>query len=79
MIRKAKETYLARESDLDEMCRLIFPALTKLGYTNSAKRKHLGTLLKTIKRTAKKCEFEIREVKMIEGLARRVLDFGESP
>jgi len=79
VIRKDRETYLAKESDLDEMCRLVLPALTKLGYTNSAKRKHLGTLVKTIKRTAKKSEFEIREVKMIEGLARRILDSSAEP
>ena len=74
VIQKKKEKYLACESDLDEMCRLIEPVLKRLGYTNGTKRSHLGLLLKTIKKTAKRCEFEIRDVRMIEGIARRIMD-----
>lgn len=74
VIQKNKDKYLAREKDLDEMCRLIEPALVKLGYSNAKKRLHLGLLIKTIKRTAKRSEFEIRDVRMIEGIARRIID-----
>lgn len=76
VIQKDNKKYLATDSDLDGMCRLLAPALMKLGYTNGAKRKHLGLLLKTIKQTMKRRACEIREVKMIEGIARRILDLG---
>lgn len=72
--RKNPEKYMVSDRHLDEMCTLIRPALAQLGYRNHAKKDFLDKLLFNIKRTARKCRFELRDVKMIEGLARRVID-----
>lgn len=74
--RKSSEKYIVSERLLDEMCALIRPALVHLGYRNHIKKEYVDKLLFTIKGTARKCQLELRDVKMIEGLARRVIDLG---
>lgn len=74
ILRKDERKYRATEADLDEMCLLLRPALEKLGYRNGLKRDFLDHLLLTIKATAKKSRFEIRDVRMIEGVAGRILN-----